>query len=254
MPLIVHPQGNYRFLPGIAPYSCGVVAAEGFEIVRVVLPRMSPLARGFEQILHVLETHRRPRAALCAIELRSPCPFTFQGFSDFNAGYADVLRRWGVFVEGTNPVARTNVAPVIGPPREPSLHAFSFTRPSAASAPPTFVVAGGGELPEGILQRDAIIALGDATPAGLASKAAFVMDLMENRLHGLGVSWDQVSDTNVYTIHSIAPLLPNVLLGRMGSAARHGIHWHYTRPPIDDIEFEMDLRGVRQESHPMKED
>jgi len=250
MPLTEHPQGNYRFLPGIAPYSCGVVATEGFEIVRAVLPRMLPWATGFEQILQVLEAHRRPRAALCAIELRSPRPFSFQGFADFNAGYADVLRSWGVFVDGINPVARTNVAPVVGPPGEPSLHAFSFTRPSAASVPPTFVVAGGGELPEGKLQRDDIVALGDITSAGLARKAAFVMDLMENRLHGLGVRWDQVSDTNVYTAHSVTPLLPNVLLGRMGSAARHGIHWHYTRPPIDDIEFEMDLRNTRQELLP----
>jgi hypothetical protein len=250
MPLTEHPQGNYRFLPGIAPYSCGVVAAEGFEIVRVVLPQMLPLAAGFEQILYVLESHRRSRAALCAVELRSPRPYTFQGFSDFNAGYADVLRGWGVFVNGINPVARTNVAPVVDPPSEPSLYAFSFTRLITGSALPTFVVAGSGELPEGMLQRDAIIALADITPAGLARKAAFVMDLMENRLRGLGVDWNRVRDTNVYTAHSITPLLPEVLLARMGSAARHGVHWHYTRPPIGDIEFEMDLRNTCQELLP----
>lgn len=39
MPLTDHPAGNYRFLPGIAPCSCGVVASPGFEIVQVTLQR-----------------------------------------------------------------------------------------------------------------------------------------------------------------------------------------------------------------------
>src|SRR6478735_7283259 len=33
MPLIHHSTGCYRFLPGIAPYSCGVVSSPGYEIV-----------------------------------------------------------------------------------------------------------------------------------------------------------------------------------------------------------------------------
>ena len=37
MPLVDHPVGNYRFLPGIAPYSCGVVSAPGYEIVHVLV-------------------------------------------------------------------------------------------------------------------------------------------------------------------------------------------------------------------------
>jgi hypothetical protein len=31
------------------------------------------------------------------------------------------------------------------------------------------------------------------------------------------------------------------------SAASVGLHWFYTRPPILDIEFEMDVRGVVRE-------
>ena len=42
-------------------------------------------------------------------------------------------------------------------------------------------------------------------------------------------------------------LLRDVILNRIGSAAIHGVHWHYTRPPIDEVEFEMDLRCVRTE-------
>jgi hypothetical protein len=38
-----------------------------------------------------------------------------------------------------------------------------------------------------------------------------------------------------------------VLLPRIGTAALKGMTWHYSRPPIVDIEFEMDLRGVARE-------
>jgi hypothetical protein len=247
MPLIDHPTGNYRFLPGIAPYSCGAVAAPGFEIVHATF-QAPPLYRvGFERIAQHLAVSGRPKAALCGIELRCPQPYTFAGFATFNAEYAAILENWGVFVDGINPVPRTNVAPVVGAPTEPLLYGFSFTRPAADKPPYTIIVAGGGELPEGVLAREAIVSLGDVSTIGLAAKAKFVMNLMENRLHGLGGDWSQASTVEIYTIHPIDGLLPEIVLGRIGSAAIHGVHWHYTRPPIEEIEFEMDLRCVRTE-------
>src|SRR5262249_3543723 len=113
MGLIDHPQGDYRFLPGLAPYSGGVVSAAGWEIVHVTLHRPVSYRLGFERIERHLATERRPRGALCAIELRSPKPYTFEGFAEFNAGYAHVLEGWGLFVGGINPVARTNVSPEV---------------------------------------------------------------------------------------------------------------------------------------------
>ena len=148
---------------------------------------------------------------------RSPRPYSFQGFADFNRTYAAVLGEWGVFVDGANPVARTNVAPVVGAPGEPSLYGFSFTQPCASEASPTFVVAGGGELPEGVLDRDGIVALGDVSTKGLAVKARFVMDLMENRLRGLGVDWSSVTAIDVYTMHNLTPILPEIVLERAGA-------------------------------------
>lgn len=245
--LIDHPLGDYRFLPGIAPYSCGVVAAPGFEIVHAAFQQPVPFRDGFERIAQFLGDEKRPRAALCGIELRSPRPYSFAGFAEFNEGYAAILESWGLFVTGTNPIPRTNVAPEIAAPVEPVLYAFSYTRAADARCPPTFVVAGGGELPEGILERQSIVALGDTSPRGLERKATFVMDLMENRLRGLGANWPLVTAVDVYTVHPIASLLPHVILGRLGAASIHGIHWHYSRPPIEAIEFEMDLRGVRTE-------
>ena len=247
MPIINHPTGNYRFLPGIAPYSCGVVSSPGFEIAHVTLLRPIPYRQGFDVVADFLAHAQRPKAALCGMELRSPVPFTFAGFSEFNAGYAAILQSWGLFVNGVNPVARTNVAPMVTPPPEPQLYGFSYTRPLLGDAPPTFVVAGGGELPEGKLSRQDIVALGDCSTAGLETKARFVMDLMESRLHGLGVGWQLVTHIDVYTVHPIKDLLPEVILKRMRPADEHGIHWHYSQPPIAEIEFEMDLRGIRTE-------
>lgn len=242
-----HPTGNYRFLPGIAPYSCGVVSSPGFEIVQVTFQQPPAYRLGFEQIAQWLQANGRPKAALCAIALRSPKPFSFPGFAAFNAQYAEILKSWDVFVDGVNPVARTNVAPVIGPPDEPVLYGFSYTQLCPSDWPATFVVAGAGELPEGVLERTGIVALGDVSLSGIATKAKYVMDLMENRLHGLGANWSQVTTVDIYTAHSVAPLLPEIVLKRMGSASVHGVHWHYSQPPIEEIEYEMDLRGTRAE-------
>jgi hypothetical protein len=243
--LIDHPEGNYRFLPGIAPYSCGVVSKPGFEIVHVTFRQPSPYRQGFETIASFLSSQNCSKATLCGIELRSPKPFTFQGFSDFNRDYTAILQHWGLLVDGVNPVARTSVAPVLNPPIEPVLYGFSFANPRERDAVTTFVVAGGGELPEGVLARDGIVALRDTSDAGIASKSRFVMDLMEARLIGLGIDWSGVNQINVYTRHSLTPIMEEAILKRVGSSAIHGITWHFTMPPIEEIEFEMDLHGTR---------
>ena len=127
MPLTTQPAGDYCFLPGIAPYSCGVVSRPGFEIVHVTFQQPVPYRRAFARIEEFLAAQQRPQAALCGIELRSPRPYSFSGFADFNAAYAKTLEGWGLLVDGVNPVARTNVAPVLDPPSEPALYGFSVT-------------------------------------------------------------------------------------------------------------------------------
>ncbi|MFM7130489.1 MAG: RidA family protein, partial [bacterium] len=193
MPRVEHPYGNYEFLPGIAPYSCGVVALPGFEIVHVRYLRPINYRPGLDRIATWLDAIGRPKAALCAIELRSPVPFSFAGFGELNADYAGILRNWGIFVNGVNPVARTNVAPEVHAPDSVVIHGFSYTRPAPAITGKTFVVAGGGELPEGRLDAESIVARGDVSPDGLVKKARFVAGLMENRLLGLGAGWGEVT-------------------------------------------------------------
>ena len=135
----------------------------------------------------------------------------------------------------------------IDPPGEPSLYGFSYTRSCDPSLPLTFVVAGAGELPEGVLASGGIDRAGDTSPGAIAAKATFVMDLMENRLRGLGGDWSAVNALDIYTVHPVEPLLPEIVLGRVCATGSHGVRWFYSRPPIVGIEYEMDLRGVRTE-------
>jgi hypothetical protein len=240
--LVENQRGNYSFLKGIAPYSAGVVAGTGFEVVHARLPRYLPLRAGFDAVEAHLKGTGRPLQAVCGMELRSPKPFSFTGFDEFNAGYIHVLKKWGILFDGMNPVARTNIAPEVNPPAEPSLYGFSYTVPSKATRK-TFVVAGAGELPEGSLDPHGVVRRGEHGAAAIQEKAHFVMGLMEARLKGLGVGWSDVTVSEIYTVHDIRPFLDEELLKRMGEGGAHGVTWHYSRPPIESIEYEMDLRG-----------
>ena len=102
-------------------------------------------------------------------------------------------------------------------------------------------------MPEGILEAEGIVARGDLSAEGVATKARFVMDLMESRLHGLGGDWKDVTCLDVYTVHNVEKVVPEIVLGRVGESAIHGVQWFPSRPPIEEIEFEMDLRGVVSE-------
>lgn len=244
--LINNPKGNYAFIKGIAPYSGGVVAESGHEIVHARFLHPVPLKTGFERVRAHLTAEKRPLQSLCGMELRSPKPFTFQGFGEFNAGYVGVLKEWGVFLDGVNPVARTNIAPEVGAPAEPSLYGFSYTVPSTLSRK-TFVVAGGGELPEGSLDPHDVVRRGETSLDALREKARFVMGLMTGRIKELGVTWDEATVTEIYTVFNITPFLATEILKPMGKGNIHGVVWHFSRPPIVSIEFEMDLRGVAKE-------
>jgi hypothetical protein len=152
------------------------------------------------------------------------------------------LARWGLFDGKTNPVARSNVCPVIDAPEVPGFYAFSYTV-ADASAAPSFVVAGSGEAPEGKGNyKDHIVNLGDLSSEGLLNKARFVLAEMENRMSALGFTWSDVTATQLYTVHNVFPLMSKEI-GQRG-AMRGGLTWHLNRPPVVDLEYEMDCRGV----------
>ncbi len=245
-PLQSNPQGGYQFLPGISPYSCGVVALPGFEIVHATLQKPLPWHAGLIAARRYLEASGLACRNLCAVELRCPQPYAMDGFIGFNKDYKQLLDEWNMMVDGINPVARTNVSPVLNPLTEPLLFAFSYTRASQISRP-TFVVAGGGELPDGELSERRIVRVGETSPDAMIEKAECVAEIMNSRLKGLGGSGELLTTIDVYTAHSLLPLLEGVLETRIPAIARLGVHWFHTRPPVVDIEFEMDMRGVVSE-------
>ena len=238
--------GGYRYIPAVSQYSAGVVAEPGYRIERVRFDRVVPMREGFALIEKHLASLGRANTAFCACELRSPAPFTESGFREFNAIYIETLKRWGLMDGDTNPVARSNVCPDIDPPAEPGFYAFCYTV-ADANATPSFVVAGSGEAPEGKGDyRDNAIAFGDVSPAGLRKKALFVLEAMESRMEALGFDWSAVTATQVYTVHDIHPFLADELV-RRGTMRSGGLTWHYNRPPIEALEYEMDCRGVAAE-------
>ncbi len=237
--------GGYRFIKGVFQYSGGVAAMPGFRIRRVRFSRPLPLMAGFARIEQMLPAAGRPLTAFCQCELRSPAPFTEDGFRAFNEIYVETLKRWSIFDGTTNPVARSNVCPAADAPAEPSFHAFTYTE-VASDAAPSFVVSGSGEAAEGHASyRERIVRLGDTSPAGLREKARFVLDRLEDRMAALGFTWRDTTATQVYTIHDLHPFLADEIVTR--GAAHAGLTWHYCRPPVVGLEYEMDCRGVRLE-------
>jgi hypothetical protein len=254
--------GGYRFIPYQFQYSGGVAADPGWRIERARFKRIVPLADGFAAVEAHLARLGRPPTALCACELRSPGQFTEAGFVAFNRHYVQQLAAWGIFRDEVNPVARSNVCPEIDPPATPSFYAFSYTVP----VPPhptlspnwgegrvrgpgdggDFVAAGSGEAREGPgSYAERIIRLGDQSPAGMREKARFVLGVMEQRMAALGCSWADATATQLYTVFDIYPFLGEEIAAR--GAMPGGLIWHYARPPVQGLDFEVDVRGVGRE-------
>ena len=243
--IINFAAGGFRFAKGVFPYAAGVAAQAGFAIERARLTRHLGIEDGFAAIAAHLRGLGRPLTAFCACELRSPAQMTSAQFATLNRAYVGTLKQWGLFADDTNAVARSNVCPEIAPPAQPGFFAFSYTveRPKAR---PSFVVAGSGEVPEGHADYGPhIVRRGDASAGALLEKAQWVLGEMERRLGVLGFSWADTTATQVYTVRNIHPFLADAIIAR--GAGHAGLTWHYTRPPIVELEYEMDCRAVHAE-------
>ena len=58
----------------------------------------------------------------------------------------------------------------------------------------------------------------------------------------LGVGWAQASTTQAYSVHEIHPVMAEEIVTR--GAAPGGLTWYYARPPVEGLDYEMDVRGV----------
>jgi hypothetical protein len=238
--------GGYRYVRGPFQYSGGVAALPGFTIERVRFAKPVPVEAGFRIIEDHLKSIDRPFTSFCACELRSPAPFTDEGFIAFNRIYVGTLERWGIFKDDENPVARSNVCPEVNPPAEPSFEAFSYTVPAAENVAPSFVIAGSAEsMDRPGKYADRIVRYDETSPDAIREKACYVLDVMAQRMAALGVDWSKVSASQVYTIHDLHPFLADEIVRR--GAAEAGLTWYYARPPVIGLEYEMDVRGTATE-------
>ena len=112
-----------------------------------------------------------------------------------------------------------------------------------ADASPSFVIAGSGKSVEGKANyRDHIVRPGDVSPAGMLEKAKFVLDEMERRMSAFGGSWRQTTAVQLYTVQDVYSILESEL-GRRG-VFRNGLTWHFNRPPVVGLDYEIGLRRV----------
>ena len=258
----LHPSGSYRYVPGIDPYSGGVRAEPGHRIVHASLRRPLPWQDGLRVVDAHLVSQGAEAAALCSVELRCAKPHSFGGFDAFNDEYRSALNDRGLLLDRSaestalvpvsaaiNPVARTNVAPVVHPPNATELHAFGYVGTDEWSdGSPSFVIAGAGDLrDQSDLAPAAIVRAGERWVEAGAERAAVVLDEMEARMASLDVTWSDATTVDVYCAEPIHPVLESVVLERLGPAARRGVHWYLAAPPIVGLTFEMDLRGGTEE-------
>jgi len=242
---------GYDYLPGVGQYSTAVVAGPGHTLTRVRLTRSVSHELAFELITAHLAGLGLPSGALCAIELRSPEPFSEQGFAEYNERYRHALRQLGIDLDQGNPVARSNLCPAHHPPADVAVHAFSYAAPVREVDPGglaplgrTFVVSGSAEVPEGEARyTDHIVARGDLGPDGLARKARWVVEEMTRRLRLIGADWSLVTGAQVYTVRDMGSILASEVQSTIGRA----VTWHACAPPIMELEFEMDCRRIGNE-------
>ncbi len=83
------------------------------------------------------------------------------------------------------------------------------------------------------------------SPSAMLEKAKWVLGEMERRMSAFGGDWSQTTGVQLYTVHDIFPFLEAELVKR--GALRHGLTWHFNRPPVVDLEYEMDCRCVHTE-------
>jgi hypothetical protein len=244
--VVTFNPGGYRYIPSVFQYSAGVAAEAGFELERVRFSKPLPMAEAFPAVEAHLRAVGRPTTAFAQCELRSPDPFDDQGFIDFNRQYVATLERWGLYKDGVNPVARTNVCPMYDKPAVPSMYAFCYTVPTARADARTFMLAGGGDARSGSQPyRERIVRLNDTSPEGLREKVIFVIEEMESRLKALGFGWVDAVSTQAYTVQNIGHLVGETLAKR--GAMNGGLVWYYARPPVIGLDYEMDVRGVARE-------
>jgi hypothetical protein len=64
-------------------------------------------------------------------------------------------------------------------------------------------------------------------------------------MSAFGGSWKQTTAAQLYTVEDVYSILESEL-GRRG-VLRNGLTWHFNRPPVVGLDYEMDCRCVHVE-------
>lgn len=226
--LAYNPVGGYRFLgePG-RPFSGGVVADDGFDLVHARFEWPMPLDAGLRAAAKSVTAAGRPVQSVAGFELRIPRPLSLEEFDTFNRGYVALLQGIGLEVDGLMPATRTNVAALAGPVTEPGVVAFSYTSAGSRTRP-GFVMSG---VPE-------------AEPGDPEAMLDSIMNTLTDRMDQLGVTWDDATAIQLYGTDNVQTLIVEKVLGRTGRAAARGIHWFPSLPPITGLRLEIDVRSA----------
>jgi hypothetical protein len=235
-------QGHYRVLPAGGVFCGGVLPAEGYEVIHVILRPNLPLLQGYTFVEGYLKNLDLPVQAVCGMELRVPAQMTLDAFRTFNGPYVEQLRKWDLMVGNYSAVCRTNVAPGLDAPTQASLHAFIYVAPAGRKGS-TFCVSGTADIdPKG-----KVVAERDTSAAGMTEKLKYVIDVIGGRLAELELSWDDATQVDLYMVEEMRNLWGTTVLPALGAAASAGVRLHYARPPIHGAEVELEVRGVMQE-------
>jgi hypothetical protein len=68
---------------------------------------------------------------------------------------------------------------------------------------------------------------------------------MEKRMGEFGFGWKDATAVQTYSVHDFHAVFAEAMVRR--GAARSGLTWHFARPPVIDLEYEMDCRRVLRE-------
>lgn len=117
--------------------------------------------------------------------------------------------------------------------------------PAANTFASDFATSGAAEWPDPPRYRDNIVRLGETSPDALRDKLRFALGDLESRFEIMGLGWRDVTSMRLYTVHDMHAALLSEAAPR--GALTAGLEWHFVRPPVVDLEIEIDARRVSRE-------
>ena len=230
--LVHSPRGNYRFLAEVGePFSGGAIADPGFDMAHATFEHPIPLGAGLDAAARHVTASGRPVQAIAGFELRIPRPLSRVGFTAFNEPYVARLRAMGLEVEGLMPAGRTNVSPTMGGIQQPCVFGFTYSVPGTRDRP-AFLLSG---VPENV-------------PGDARAMLKNITDILGARAQALGCRLSDATVIQLYAEAGVDTAVVAEVLGAFGEAAVHGTRWFPSRPPIEDLRYEIDARSTGTES------